>query len=69
MPTLGIHDDNEAEVNAPKMWPFLKGFIDKILPHKADYVLEGIELLPSLVNTLKPNEKIKAVFLGFKTYQ
>lgn len=48
---------------AKTMWPGVKNLIEYLLKCKMDYIIEGVDLLPSMVNQFKSENNIKAVYL------
>lgn len=67
MPTLGIANGNDPDVNAERLWPFIKVFTATTLQDGEDYIIEGSDLLPARVYELLPANNITAVFLGYAT--
>ena len=63
----GIHPENWPDKNAELMWPFLKNTIISMIEGGIDYIFEGEEFIPELVNELDilyPNI-IRRCFIGF----
>jgi 2-phosphoglycerate kinase len=67
---LGLHDPKSllrAEITESKtLWPGIKAFIKKLIDSREDCVIEGVHLMPALVNGLKRTKywnNIKILYL------
>ncbi|NBX86249.1 MAG: hypothetical protein EBQ80_03270 [Proteobacteria bacterium] len=67
---FGVEHDGNDQEKAEKMWPVLRQICEGMVEHKiADYVLEGVILLPKHVRELEADfpEIFRGCFLGYST--
>jgi hypothetical protein len=67
-PQLGIiENDNEQtdEEQTAILWPFVQGFIRAYRWYKSDYILEGVNLDPTLLKDLSETKYLKMCFMGY----
>jgi hypothetical protein len=67
-PQLGIMGDDDPQTDEEQttlLWPFVQGFIKAYQWYKTDYVFEGVNFDPTLLNTLKDIKYLKMCFMGF----
>lgn len=48
---------------AKTIWPGVQSLTNYLLACKMDYIIEGVHLLPSLIQSFKNNKNIRVVFL------
>lgn len=67
MPELGVHSEQAAVENDPKLWPFLKALMDNICSAENEYLVDGEALLPKNVYAYQSasEHEIRACFLGY----
>lgn len=67
---LGVHSAKShlaAEITESKtLWPGISAFIERLIETRENYVIEGVHLMPELIQTLKRKrywQEISAVYL------
>lgn len=65
MPQFGITEATKDLEKSFKMWPFLKGFIQRRTDYQDYYLVEGVNLLPEFVSEFKDNTNVRICFLGY----
>lgn len=63
---MGIDYTADSDVIAKTTWSLVKPLLENLHKHGGDYVVEGIMLWPSLIETLSPEIEHRSCFIGYQ---
>lgn len=67
-PQLGVSHQNNPEVNAQKMWKYIKALINNKIKYSDEpFAIEGDILLPQYLRDFIKNNNVKCCFVGYSS--